>query len=154
MKNPIRLLATLIVTVFIMASCAKENSLLFTENAVPNQRFEKSGNDISLNARNVNGLRNLAIYADCEGFATIGTPANFKPTAGNFDELYNGEGMTAISESKPGDQDYNGGRWHVNLLKEGVDPAKYEGACAVEDLDLDDFESSSIYFECPLRPIR
>ncbi len=73
-----------------------------------------------------------AIWADCELFGTVGTPAHFKPGRGNFDELYNvgavggafKDGAGAISESKPGDQDFNGGRWHVNVLRAGIDPYK------------------------------
>ena len=101
------------------------------------------------------------IWADGELFGTVGTPANFSPDAGNFDELYNtggngtfADGVAAISESQPGDQDYNGGRWHVNLLNEDVDPEKYADATSVEDLDLSDFHSTDTYFECPLLPRR
>lgn len=98
------------------------------------------------------------IWADCELFRTVGTPAHFKPGSGPFDELYNvqpagttfKDGVTAISESKPGDKDFNGGRWHVNVLKEGVSLDKYLNACSVEDLDLNDFTGTDIYFECPL----
>jgi hypothetical protein len=98
------------------------------------------------------------IWADGQLFGTIGTPANFKPGAGPFDELYTGatflNGIGAISESKPGDQDFNGGRWHVNALKDDVDPGKYAGASSVEELDLGDFEATDTYFECPLLPRR
>jgi len=104
-----------------------------------------------------------AIWADCETFGSLATKSHFKPTAGNFDELYNGanfkDGLGAISESKPGDQDFNGGRWHVNTLKEGVDPNKYWSACSVEDLyGIDsefwnDFNSTDVYFECPMLPV-
>lgn len=99
------------------------------------------------------------IWADCELFATVGTPAVFHNPHGHFDELYTGgngfkDGVGAISESKPGDQDYNGGRWHVNVLKSTVSPDKYTNACKVEDLDLNDFESTDMYFECPLMPRR
>jgi hypothetical protein len=97
------------------------------------------------------------IWADGELFRTIGTPATFSPGQGNFDELYNtggngtfADGVMAISESKPGDADYNGGRWHVNLLNEDVDPEKYADATSVEDLDLSDFHSTDTWFECPL----
>ena len=98
-------------------------------------------------------------WGDCELFAGVVTNAEFNPANGNFDELYAGgngfaDGVGLISESKPGDQDYNGGRWHLNLLKEGVDPDKYAGACSVEDLDLNDFESTTNYFECPMLPRR
>ena len=101
------------------------------------------------------------IWADGELFRTNGTPATFSPDHGNFDELYNtggngtfADGVGAISEAKPGDSDYNGGRWHVNLLNEDVDPDKYADATSVDDLDLDDFHSTDTYFECPLRPQR
>ena len=98
-------------------------------------------------------------WADCEQFAGVVTNATFDPANGNFDELYAGgngflDGVGIMSESKPGDQDYNGGRWHLNMLKEGVDANKYLGVCSVEDLDLADFESTSNYFECPLLPRR
>ena len=63
-------------------------------------------------------------------------------------------GVPLISDSKPGDRDYNGGRWHMNVLKAGVDPSKYANACRVEDLNLSDFESTPNYFECPLLPRR
>jgi len=98
-------------------------------------------------------------WADCEQFSGVVTNATFDPANGNFDELYAGgngfkDGVGLISESKPGDQDYNGGRWHLNTLKEIVDPDKYADACEVEDLDLTDFESQMMYFECPLLPRR
>ena len=64
------------------------------------------------------------------------------------------DGVPLISESKPSDQDYNGGRWHANVLKGEVDPDKYANATSVEDLDPDDFESTDTYFECPLLPRR
>jgi len=98
-------------------------------------------------------------WVDCELFAGVVTPATFDPNNGNFDELYAGgngflDGKPLISESKPGDQDYNGGRWHANSLKVDVDPDKYADACSVEDLDLSDFDSTPDYFECPLLPRR
>lgn len=98
-------------------------------------------------------------WVDCELFGGVVTPATFDPNSDPFDELYAGgngfkDGAPLISESKPGDHDYNGGRWHRNLLRSGVDPNKYTNACSVEDLDLSDFESTNDYFECPLLPRR
>ena len=98
-------------------------------------------------------------WVDGELFDGVVTPATFDPARGNFDELYAGgngfrDGVPLISESKPGDQDYNGGRWHMNVLKVGVDPDKYMNADRVEDLDLSDFQSTGNYFECPLLPRR
>ena len=98
------------------------------------------------------------IWADCIVYSGIVTPAKFKPDSDPFDELYAipggsfKDGLPLISDSKPGDQDYNGGRWHMNVLKSDVDPAKYANACSEEDLDLNDFESTPNYFACPLRP--
>ena len=98
-------------------------------------------------------------WVDCELFDGLVTPATFNPGSDPFDELYAGGngfkgGAPLISESKPGDPDYNGGRWHMNVLKAGVDPDQYTNACKVEDLDLNDFDSTSNYFECPLLPRR
>ncbi|MCH7760820.1 hypothetical protein IIA15_05380, partial [candidate division TA06 bacterium] len=100
-------------------------------------------------------------WADCELFDGVVTPATFDPRRDPFDELYAGgdgfrNGKPLISESKPGDADYNGGRWHLNVLKDGVPADKYKnaGACRVEDLDLSDFRSTDQYFECPLLPRR
>jgi hypothetical protein len=99
------------------------------------------------------------LWADCELFQSIVTPATFHPDNGPFDELYmnpNGfkDGVPLISESKPGDQDFNGGRWHRNVLKSDVPAGKYAEACDIDDLDLSDFESTNDYFECPVLPRR
>jgi hypothetical protein len=99
-------------------------------------------------------------WADGELFGGVVTPATFNPANGNFDELYAipggafKDGVPLISESKPGDQDYNGGRWHMNVLKAGVDPAKYANADRDGHLDMNDFMSTDQYFECPLLPRR
>jgi len=89
-------------------------------------------------------------------FNSLVAPATFNPESGPFDELYMGggfkDGVPLISEAKPGDQDFNGGRWHLNVLKEGVDPTKYSDASSVEELDLNDFMATDMYFECPLLP--
>ncbi len=96
-------------------------------------------------------------WADGELFAGVVTPATFNPASEPFDELYHGivgqdgpgqgggflNGVPLISESKPGDQDYNGGRWHLNILKAGVPAGKYAGATSVADLNLADFVSTA-----------
>ena len=100
-------------------------------------------------------------WVDCELFDGVVTPANFNPESDPFDELYTMpmspgfmNGAPLISDSKPGDRDYNGGRWHLNVLSAGVDPATYADACSVEDLDLNDFDSTPTYFECPSPAVR
>ena len=100
-------------------------------------------------------------WVDGELFAGVVTPATFSPESDPFDELYScGDfgsflnGVPLISESKPGDQDYNGGRWHLNVLLDATVCAQYSDADGVEDLDTDDFVSTDMYFECPLLPVR
>ncbi len=98
-------------------------------------------------------------WVDGELFAGLVTSAHFSPESDPFDELYAGgggflDGVPLISESKPGDQDYNGGRWHLNVLKESVAADNYASATGVDDLDLSDFMSTDMYFECPLLPRR
>ena len=97
-------------------------------------------------------------WVDGELFNGVVTPATFSPESGNFDELYDcgalggfKDGVPLISESKPGDADYNGGRWHLNLP---IDATACADVDNVEDLDLDLFTSTDTYFECPLLPRR
>lgn len=97
------------------------------------------------------------VWVDCQAYGSIVTKGTFTPDHDNFDELYTTgfgfkDGTPLISDSAPGDSDYNGGRWHLNFLKGGVDPGKYSNACSLADLDLNDFESTDDYFECPLMP--
>jgi hypothetical protein len=98
------------------------------------------------------------VWADCELFETFGTPATFDGDHGPFDRIFTGatfaDGVGAISEAKPGDMDFNGGRWSVYALKDGVPMDKYSDACSVDDLDMNDFEAAGVYFECPLLPKR
>jgi hypothetical protein len=59
-----------------------------------------------------------AIWADGELYGTVATPTEL-PDKGPKDGLYNFiglEGQRAVAEAKPGDKDYNGGRWQVYLL--------------------------------------
>ena len=97
------------------------------------------------------------IWADCRVYGTVVTPTELKAGKGPFDQLYLSpagfkNGIMSISEAKPGDMDYNGGRWHVNELRPDVDPQKYANACSVEQLDPADFISTDTYFVCPLLP--
>jgi hypothetical protein len=53
------------------------------------------------------------IYAHDEVYRVIATPRDV-PDQGPFDTLYFlGNDLAAVSESAPGDPDYNGGRWEV-----------------------------------------
>jgi hypothetical protein len=153
MKLYLTYIGTLLALVlFTTTACNLDDNLLNSDNSQDNSAFDNA----AFSKVGKGGM----IWADDQLFATIGTPAHFKPGNGPFDELYNvapagtafKDGVTAISESKPGDKDFNGGRWHVNVLKAGVSLNKYLNASSAEDLDLDDFMGTDIYFECPLRP--
>lgn len=152
----------LVVVLLAIMGCTKEDdSMLENTGSITAEQFI----NFFTTAKSGSGLNSLkerprpVTWVDCELFAGIVTPATFKSESGNFDELYAGgdgfkDGAPLISESKPGDKDYNGGRWHMNVLREGVSSDKYQNACRVEDLDLSDFISTENYFECPLLPRR
>ena len=94
------------------------------------------------------------VWSDDILYGSVVTPAVFDGDKGNYDKLYAGsfkDGVALISESKPGDQDYNGGRWNLYVAKEGV-ATDYSMATSDGDLNLMDFESAGTYFECPLLP--
>jgi len=97
-----------------------------------------------------------ATWVDGELFSGVVAPATFDPASGSFDELYmctDGttfkDGVPLISDAGPGDQDFNGGRWHLNVSTDCDGTAD-----SVEDLDLSAFQSTDTYFECPLLPRR
>ena len=120
---------------------------------------DSSSNDGStLSAQSVG---RTSVWADQELFDTVVTPATFDPAHGNFDRLYASgmdcsfkDGVGLISESKPGDQDYNGGRWELDVLKPDVECDKYDDVNNDAALDEGDFMPGGAYFECPLLPRR
>jgi hypothetical protein len=69
------------------------------------------------------------IYANDELFRTVGTPTDL-PNHGPFDAIYVlGDGLAAVSESAPDDQDYNGGRWEVRIVTfETIAPTQFTNA--------------------------
>lgn len=59
-----------------------------------------------------------AIWADGTLYRTVATPS-ILPAFGPKDGLYvfpDLAGQRSVSEAKPGDQDYNGGRWQVYVI--------------------------------------
>lgn len=82
------------------------------------------------------------IWADGMLYRTVATPGDL-PAKGPKDALYvftNLEGQHPISEAKPGDRDYNGGRWQVYFV------TFTEEGLAIHDADMDgvaDFELMS-----------
>ena len=77
------------------------------------------------------GPPSLAFYVDDTRYRTVGTPTDFFGTgapASTFDKIYAlGNGLINVAEAKPGDRDYNGGRWMVLPItwSQGVTPVQY-----------------------------
>ena len=90
------------------------------------------------------GPPSLAFYVDDVRYRTVGTPTDFFGTgapAWTYDSIYNlGTGIN-VAEAKPGDRDFNGGRWLVYTVTwaAGVTPVQYtnvEQIYAAEDAGL------------------
>lgn len=148
MKKLQFVLIGLVALAFGLTAC--QNTTPTTPDSEPSLSAAQS--NASANAR----VGRTQIWADDQLFRSVVTPATFKASSTPFDTLYTAsfkDGITHISDSKPGDQDYNGGRWHHLVLKEGVDASKYSDASREEDLDIADFKATDMYFECPLLPI-
>jgi hypothetical protein len=63
------------------------------------------------------GPPSLAFYIDGERYRTVATPTDLSMTGApehSFDHIYAlGNGLINVAEAKPGDPDFNGGRWLV-----------------------------------------
>jgi hypothetical protein len=76
------------------------------------------------------GPPSLAFYVDDVRYRTVGTPTDFFGTGApesTYDKIYNlGTGIN-VAEAKPGDRDFNGGRWLVYRVvwTVGVTPVQY-----------------------------
>ena len=72
-------------------------------------------------AAGAGGVTGPAFYVDGELYRTVGTPTDLTETRApdhSFDTIYafvEGE-QRNVAEAKPGDRDYNGGRWMVHAL--------------------------------------
>ena len=77
------------------------------------------------------GPPSLAFYVDDVRYRTVGTPTDFTNTGApdsSFDLIYAlGHGLINVADSKPGDRDFNGGRWQVLPITwaNGVTPVQY-----------------------------
>lgn len=63
------------------------------------------------------GPPSLSFYVDDDRYRTVGTPTDFLGTGApefSYDKIYAlGSGLINVAEAKPGDRDFNGGRWLV-----------------------------------------
>ncbi len=92
----------------------------------------------------------ISVYADDTLYGSVVAP-NSLPAKGNFDELYvfPGTSCTIVSDAAPGDQDYNGGRWHVNMVIGATEQFTNADDVLASGLTI---VSTETHFSCPLLP--
>ena len=108
------------------------------------------------------GPPSLAFYVDDTRYRTVGTPTDFSGTgapAASYDRIYVlGEGLINVAEAKPGDTDYNGGRWMVLPLTWHTTPVQLTNAEQVEAYAaagmLSIADAPVKQFACPVIPVR
>ena len=75
------------------------------------------------------GPPKLSFYIDDVRYRTVGTPTDFTNTGApesTYDVIYAlGNGLANVATSKPGDTDFNGGRWAVYAITWNVTPVQY-----------------------------
>lgn len=106
------------------------------------------------------GPPSLAFYVDGIRYRTVGTSTDFSGTgapASSFDAIYAlGNGLVNVAEAKPGDQDFNGGRWMVFPVTWNTTPVQLTSAEQVQELaQAGMLTIASIpvrQFECPVIP--
>jgi hypothetical protein len=130
---------------------------------------------LQASAAEAGGLRvEQAIWAEGQLYGTVLTPTAFvSPPVHSTDALYNFSmsglsGQRSVSESSPGDPDYNGGRWSVKMVvftpqgKTVHDPDG-DGAINIELTSVSQVHEqetlgnltifdTTTYFECPMLP--
>ena len=82
------------------------------------------------------GPPSLAFYVDGVRYRTVATPTDFSNTGApdfTYDRIYAlGSGLINVAEAKPGDRDFNGGRWAVMPITWHTTPVQLTSAEAVE----------------------
>jgi hypothetical protein len=80
------------------------------------------------------GVSGPAFWIDGELYRTVATPTDLSGTGApdsTFDAIYSFDGAQRnVAEAKPGDRDFNGGRWQVHQL---AFPDGYAAALATGD---------------------
>jgi hypothetical protein len=103
------------------------------------------------------GPPDVGFYVDGSLYRTIGTPTDLSGTgapAHSFDTIYAlGGTLLNVAEAKPGDTDYNGGRWMVTAIEWHTTPTQLTSeeqvlaAEAAGDLSIGGVVK---YFVCPV----
>jgi hypothetical protein len=92
---------------------------------------------LSVSAVAAGGPPSLAFYIDGARYRTIATPTDLSNTGApehSFDRIYAlGNGLINVAEAKPGDTDYNGGRWMVLPVTWNIAPVQLTSAEQVEE---------------------
>ena len=105
------------------------------------------------------GPPSLGFYVDDVLYRTVGTPTDFFGTGApesSYDKIYNlGTGIN-VAEAKPGDRDFNGGRWAVMPITWHVAPVQYTNAEQITAAGLAGDISIGApvrYFFCSVSPV-
>ena len=81
---------------------------------------------IAAGSASAGGPPKVGFYVDDVLHRTVGTPTDFTNTgapASTYDKIYAlGAGLRNVAEAKPGDRDFNGGRWAVYPVTWNVPP--------------------------------
>jgi hypothetical protein len=100
----------------------------------------------------------VGFYVDGQLYRTVGTPTDFSGTGApsrTYDRIYAlGDGLLNVAEAKPGDRDYNGGRWMVLPVQWNVAPVQLTSDSQVlayaADGKLTIATTPAKLFECPV----
>lgn len=116
---------------------------------------------LAAGAVNAGGPPAVGFYIDGTLYRTVGTPTDFTGTgapASTYDKIYAlGNGLRNVAESKPGDRDFNGGRWAVYPVTWHVTPVQYTSdaqlLAAANAGDVTIASSPTRLFFCNVAPI-
>lgn len=118
---------------------------------------------LAASAAAAGGPPSLAFYVDGVRYRTVGTPTDFSDTGApvsSYDRIFIlGNGLVNVAEAKPGDADFNGGRWMVLPVTwaAGITPVQLTSAEAVEAYEAAGMLTVATtpvkLFECPVIPV-
>ncbi len=108
------------------------------------------------------GPPHVGFFVDGDLYRTVGTPTDFSATgapAGSYDAIFVfADGATPVAEAKPGDRDYNGGRWRVYSVT-WTDPMDAKQLTSAEEVTMYEsmgkltISTTDVAFECPVIPV-
>lgn len=107
------------------------------------------------------GPPHIGFYVDGDQYRTVGTPTDFSDTGAPshaYDAIYAlGGGLLNVAEARPGDRDFNGGRWQVFAIEWHVAPyqltSSEEVVAAAGRNELTIADEPLRSFECPVIPV-